>query len=521
MTKKQESWALAGFIGVLIIVITLPYILAWRAGGDAYVFDGFLYNPADGNSYLAKMRQGWNGSWTFTFPYMAEPGEGAYIHLYYITIGHLSRITGLSLIFGFHFFRTLGVAALYIALFTLCKLIFEDVRSRWTAFLLAALGSGLGWIFFPFGVVTSDVGVPEIYPFYASISSGHFPLSMALLISVMLLYLREDGSLKGRAGLLAAGLAMSIVTPFGTVIAGLTLGTAWFWNIIRKTSAKNQAINFVLFVCGSGPLMVYYYWLSKTNFAVQGWNLQNISLSSPVWDTAASLLPLLWFALPGAVIAWKSGIKSHRLLVFWMALSLVLAYSPSALQRRMLTGIFIPMAILAAFTFEHWFFKQRRFKRFVQVVFIILCIMTTAMNVYIGFIAGKSLAPVLFLTSGEIEALDWMQDNLAPDSVVLTSSSMGMYVPAHSDLRVLYGHPYETSNALYWEDAVNQVFSGELSEAEGLQFLKDNHVKYIFIGPRERDLGVINWLGGLTLIHENNSVQIFLVGDYGSENADE
>ena len=86
---------------------------------------------------------------------------------------------------------------------------------------------------------------------------------------------------------------------------------------------------------------------------------------------------------------------------------------------------------------------------------------------------------------------------------------------------LLYGHPYETSNALYWEEAVNQVFSGELTEAEGLQFLKDNHVKYIFIGPRERDLGVINWLGGLTLIHENNSVQIFLVGDYGSENADE
>ena len=68
--------------------------LAVIAGGDTHVFGGFLLNPLDGNSYLAKMQQGASGSWRFTLPFTPEPGEGAYLFLFYLALGHLCRLTG-------------------------------------------------------------------------------------------------------------------------------------------------------------------------------------------------------------------------------------------------------------------------------------------------------------------------------------------------------------------------------------------------------------------------------------------
>ena len=70
-------------------------------------FLDFLYNPQDGNSYLAKMYQGWEGNWRFVLPYTAEAGEGAYLFLFYILLGHIARVCGLSPILIFHLVRVL------------------------------------------------------------------------------------------------------------------------------------------------------------------------------------------------------------------------------------------------------------------------------------------------------------------------------------------------------------------------------------------------------------------------------
>ncbi|MDH5606413.1 MAG: hypothetical protein OEY93_05955 [Anaerolineae bacterium] len=512
MNKNQERIALAGLIGIILIIITLPYYNAWRAGGDTHVFNGFIYNPWDGNSYIAKMRQGWNGSWTFKLPYTVKPGKGTYIYLYYLTIGHLARITGWSLLFTFHFFRILGVVALYLVLYKLCELIFDEIRPRWTAFLLAALGSGMGWIFYPLGIVTSDVGVPEIYPFYASLSSAHFPLSLALMVLVIILFLQVESGWKGRVGMVLTALLISIVTPFGTAIAGLTIGISWLWTRIQGVNNKNHLMNLFLFGLGIIPFSGYYFWLSQHHNAIQGWKIQNITITPPVWDTVAALSPLLWFAIPGGVAAWKSGKRPYRLLVVWLGLNLVMAYAPFALQRRMLTGAFIPLALLATMMVERWLSGEGRKARVVKVVFIILCVMTSVMNVFVGFVASKSFEPVLYLSRGEYEALDWMQENLPADSIILSSPRMGLYVPAYTDHRVLYGHPYETVNAEYWDLAVNRFFAGDYSADEKADFLIEGRVEYVFYGPRERLLGTPESMDGMILIYDNETVQIYEMG---------
>jgi len=78
-------------ITLVVLLTTGPYLAAQRAAGSEFVFGGFLLNPVDGYSYLAKMLQGFQGSWRFHLPYAADPGQGAYIFGFYLFLGHLDR----------------------------------------------------------------------------------------------------------------------------------------------------------------------------------------------------------------------------------------------------------------------------------------------------------------------------------------------------------------------------------------------------------------------------------------------
>ena len=78
MIKSDKHFLLISIL-VFITVITLPYLCAVTLSNEELIFGGFLLNPLDGNSYLAKMRQGYEGEWKFTLPYSSNPGEGAYL----------------------------------------------------------------------------------------------------------------------------------------------------------------------------------------------------------------------------------------------------------------------------------------------------------------------------------------------------------------------------------------------------------------------------------------------------------
>ncbi|MCK4961839.1 MAG: hypothetical protein KAS19_05105, partial [Anaerolineales bacterium] len=72
--KNRVEWISAFGLCLAVAGATLaPYFLASKLGQPA-IFSGFLINPMDGFSYLAKMRQGAEGSWLLHLPYAPEPG---------------------------------------------------------------------------------------------------------------------------------------------------------------------------------------------------------------------------------------------------------------------------------------------------------------------------------------------------------------------------------------------------------------------------------------------------------------
>lgn len=129
---------------IVLICISLPYLAAGASGGSNFSFSGFLVNPLDGNSYLAKMYQGWEGSWRFVLPYTSNAGKGAYLFLYYIFLGHIARWTNLNLLWIYHFARVFNALIFLIILriFLLRTIKFEP-KIAFMAFILVSLGKSV------------------------------------------------------------------------------------------------------------------------------------------------------------------------------------------------------------------------------------------------------------------------------------------------------------------------------------------------------------------------------------------
>ena len=93
MDRKEWRWIVWVALG-LVVVSSLPYLVAWGVTPESAHFTGLIFNPQDGNSYIAKMRQGFAGSWSFRLPYTPEPHDGAPVYLFYLFWGHVARWTG-------------------------------------------------------------------------------------------------------------------------------------------------------------------------------------------------------------------------------------------------------------------------------------------------------------------------------------------------------------------------------------------------------------------------------------------
>lgn len=97
----------------------------------------------------------------------------------------------------------------------------------------------------------------------------------------------------------------------------------------------------------------------------------------------------------------------------------------------------------------------------------------------------------IYLSESEKDALEWIEENTSPDSIILSSPEMGLFIPAQTGRRVIYGHPYETINALEVEMLVSEFYTGILSEAETRYFIEESHIDFMMVGPRERSFGTI------------------------------
>ncbi len=505
MAKKEVFWLLA----IVLLVVSLPYLLAAALGGR-YLFSGFLMNPLDGNSYLAKMYEGWNGSWRFTLPYTAEAGEGAYLFLLYLFLGHLARWFHLPIIWLYHLARLFGTVWLVLALAAFFRRVFPDQpHSARLATWLAALGSGMGWVVVLSGLLTSDFWVAETYPFLSAATNPHFPLGLACLLTIFTLDLADAPPRLRFPLLVVLGLLLSVLMQFGLVLAALVLAgrALWLWSKQRRLAWQSL---FAILLLG-GPFLLYQFWALQSDPVLAGWNVQNQTPSPALWDLILSLSPMLFLAGVGVWALWRGAATPGLiLLTIWLGFGLALVYFPFALQRRFLLGLYIPLTGLAVYGLAALRQKGLR-SRLVTPALFGLALPTNLLLLLLWIVGAVSHAPGLYLSGDEAQAMSWLRQETPAHALILASPELGNFIPAQTGRRVIYGHPFETVHALEEETQVNAFYGDGWTDAQTSGFLHQRGVDYVIVGNRERALGSLADLRGYPQVFQAGEVAIYSV----------
>jgi hypothetical protein len=507
MQPRREKWIVAILIFVFLALITLPFFYASRAADSSRVFGGFLLNPVDGNSYLAKMREGYDGAWLFTLPYTAQSGAGAAINLYYLFLGHMAKSLGLSSLIIFHAARLVGALLLGMALYRFLRSIFRASQPCLLAFALALFGSGLGWLALGFGAFTSDFWVAEAYPFLSAFTNAHFPIGLALQIGLLTPLDVVKRLSRKQISLATMGAALlSILYPFGWLVTVLILASWLLWQAAHRAKLAGELARWLSVFLGGLPFAAYSLWVVNAQPILRQWTQLNLTPAPMPLDLLIAFSPALLLALLGAYHAWRTNNQTFLFLGLWFLIGLFLVYFPGSLQRRFISGLYVPVAGLAIFALG-WLRENRRQFRNLAFALILFSVLTNIILLMSGLGAAHAQDAALYLERTELAAFQWLDEH-ASGAVVLAAPESGLFIPAYSGTRVIYGHPFETVQADARRIGVQRFYGGLTSNAAE-NYLRAEGVEYVFYGPRERALGPLPTLPNWKPVYSEGGIEIW------------
>jgi len=507
---QRSEWTWAVIVAACVVALaSLPYVVVYLLTPSDFRFLGVLINPLDGDSYLAKMQIGAQGGWLFHLPYTAQGHPGVLLFSFHILLGHIAAWMRLPIPLMYHLVRIITGFAVLLAAYWFVTRVTQDLTERRIAFLFVALSSGLGWLAVMFNHLdTSDLVIPESNTFYSLQINPHFPLATALMIG-MFVRVVGNGAMPshvwGTVALAIASLSLVVVQPFAIVPVYSTLGV---YLILRWRRDGHIAWLPVWMVVIAGavtlPLAGYTFWITQADPVLRGWTAQNVTPSPPVWDYMLGYGLILVLAMPGAVWAARRRSDVDLMLLAWVGATALLLYAPFALQRRFSLGLHVPLAVLAAMGLC----RVAKGRKLVTGAALAVTLPTTALVILLALGGGLGHDSRLFVSADEAAAMDWLRERAPHDAVVLASPEIGLFIPAWSGRRVVYGHPFETLDAEQTKARVEAFFAAGTGDAERQTSLRDWHVAFVFVGQRERALGFAGRLPGREAFH-NATVTIY------------
>jgi hypothetical protein len=506
MSKSESRWALLW--AVIVVGLTcLPYLVAWRLAPEGTHYTGLLVNHFDGESYYAKMQQGARSDWLFHLPFTAEPHQGAFIFTFYLALGHLSSALSLPLPLTYHLARVATGIFMLLVAYRFIARFFDRVPTRRAAFLLLAFSAGLGWLLASLGLITADLWVAEGFTFLSILVNPHFPLAIGLMLLIFIQVLGPSSSpspptgtgtgffaspkatgARPAAGCGVCGLVLAMVQPFAVPIVLAILAVYLTALAVQSRRPPWREILLTgIVVVTAAPVMIYDFYVYRTNPALAAWSAQNLTASLPPWNYALGYGLILILALAGIPTALRRRRPTDLLLIAWIGSAVLLLYLPFALQRRFITGLHVPLALLAAMGLEQVVWPRVRAQRRALVTGLIVALSAlTSLLVPLIAVAGVAQGqPPLVMSSGEAAAWSWLKANTSWTDTVLAPVDSGEFIPAWAGNRVVYGHPFETIDAKAKEAEVARFYSPEATVVERRAMLDRYGVRYVFLSPRD------------------------------------
>jgi hypothetical protein len=292
------------------------------------------------------------------------------------------------------------------------------------------------------------------------------------------------------------------------VIEGLQEGWGGLIGFFRQQ--RNHLLPFFALIGGALPWVTYDLWLSQSHPILSIWNAQNITLSPPITDYVIGYGLILILAILGITKTGFQDRSRDRLFLAWALSNVILLYMPFNFQRRMTLGLFFPLAGLAVLGLDRIVGGREKY-RAAFILLLILSVPSSLLVIGAGLSGVQKQDSSVIHLPGELEAYTWLDENSSPEAIILASPDIGNRLPAFADVKVLYGHPFETPYAESQKSLVESLYAWEGPIAEAIDFIDQLKLDYVFYGERERVLGQPEWIMDLPLVFTSESVEIYEV----------
>ncbi|HXN01106.1 MAG TPA: hypothetical protein VN973_04365 [Candidatus Dormibacteraeota bacterium] len=490
------------FATAIAALSLLPYVLAYLWAPAGHHFAGFFFIADDATTYLAKMRQGADGSWLWNDPYTSEPHGGVFLFGFYLLFGHLAALLHLPLIATYHLARITGAIALVLAVERLCRRLLPP-QQRNLALVLVILGSGVGFLAQAAGnpailgsrVEALDLHLPELSGWYSILAIPHFAWATALIVIALLGLLRIMEA-PGWRPLALTSLSLIALTaihpqmiPVLAVIWVAYRALLLLWR--QRPSWRALAAEAAAFAT-TLPLLAYNAWILFRDPTIAEWARQWRHQAPGPVSLALSLgLPLL-AAIVGMVVAWRRRDQGLAMLLVWPPLVAVLLYLPNVanIQRRLLDALFVPIGILAAVGLGSLTGRLRRARaRRIQAVLMTVCCMSSAIVLAIALRFASGAFPEAYINDDAWQAMQWLSAHHQAGDRALSAPAAGQLLPAWAGVPVYVGHYSETLDYFQKIRNVSAILSPDEPDSAMQNFLGANRLTLLYWGPDEAATG--------------------------------
>ncbi len=532
---RHELYFVALVAAVVLVLGGLPYVYGYLSAPPDRVFMGIALGTPDTNQYFAWMRA-FTRAVIIPNTLTPEPNEPAFFNLLWWLAAQGVRL-GLTHIAVFHILRVIiGVAFLFAA-YLLCAFFLPDLRWRRTAFLVIAVGAGLGWVWVVGKYLTGrmpyplDVYIVEPNSFLALMAFPHFSLAAGLMFAVWVLMVLGYERRKWRYPLVAAALSfilgwshaydlMLIYAVVGAFTLIVWARDGWSPHLLLYPLA------LVLISCAPALYSVYL------TSAFPLWRevlAQFVNADAWTPDPFHLLIVMgipFWLALLtfDGLVPLRDRSLRELFLKTWFVVNFFVAYFPVSYQIHYLNGWQAPVAILATVGLYQriipWLEENaRRFPRYLALrwarwapALLLLAVIPT--NLYLlawRFVdLGRHQHPY-YLHRDEMAALRWLEENTSPDDVVLSGLDVGQYIPSVSGNRAFLAHWAMTVNFYDKRERVAAFFNPSTPDEGRRDTLCRFGVRYVFYGMKEREAGELPELPYLRAVFQAPQAAVYRV----------
>lgn len=509
-TGPSDSLILGMVVIGLTLVTCLPYVYGFLSTPHDKVFMGIMLNVPDTAQYYSWARES-SHSLLIEDMLTPESGQAVYFNLLWLVIGRLAGFLGLGVALTVQLVRPFIDAFFLCAIFWFVCRLTSDRIQRWVGFLTVVLGSGLAWTLLISKLFQSNVAFPlDLYTyepntFLTLLAFPHQAMADGLLVLVLgtaaIAFERGSFRLAAVAGLLALTLALQ--HGYDLVIVYAVLGVvALTLSIQGKRRLQPLALYATIGIL-SAPGGAYMLYVTRVSPIWRGVLAQygNAGVFSP---QPAHLLLVMGLPLVLIVLS-RNPLQGHEhlaarelILRSWLVAGCLILYLPVNFQIKLIGGWQIPVGIVSARILLYQVAPTlNRAIRLVKcprnlVLGLLIAVTIIPTNAYLyawRFVDLSRHDYPYYLYRDEVGAMQWLDAHTRRSDVVLSSLTVGQYIPSLAGDHAFLAHWSETLDFYNKGRMVTEFFDPNWSDRDRLQILSGYYVTYVFYGPEERRLG--------------------------------